>query len=95
MLKKSDAHQKEQLARHNAEAAVSNENLAARLGDHEALVSKLAAGLDEKDSLIARLSAELKKAEAYSKQYRLINNKMSNEMDRMVREVESLRSAIN
>ena len=94
-VRKSDTHQKEQLTEENERLKVMQENAAARLADHEEVVSKITASLDEKDLLIKQLSSELKKAEAYSRQYRLINNRMSTEMDKMNREVETLRSAIN
>ena len=60
----------------------------------KSITRRLAEALEERDSSIGELRAKVREREAYGKRYREINNGMSVEMDRMARELETLRGAL-
>lgn len=67
----------------------TSENLAREKG----ITRRLAEALEERDNRIGTLGVEIREREAYARRYREINNGMSVEMDRMARELETLRGA--
>ena len=73
----------------------NNAHLKAELSYQKELVYTLVQGTEERDIKIEELSSLLAESQKYSKQYKRINNKMSLEMDKMGREVEILKMAVN